>query len=40
MTARIFCKDLRLAAHPMTYVFALFGAMLLIFGYLYTIAVV
>ena len=30
MTARIFCKDLRLAAHPMMYVFALFGAMLLV----------
>ena len=38
MTARIFCKDLRLAAHPMMYVFALFGAMLLIPSYPYTVA--
>ena len=37
MTARIFCKDLRLAAHPMMYVFALFGAMLLIPSYPYTV---
>ena len=27
MTAKIFSKDLRLAAHPMMYVFALFGVM-------------
>ena len=38
MTARIFYKDLRLAAHPMMYVFALFGAMLLIPSYPYTVA--
>ena len=38
MTARIFCKDLRLAAHPMMYVFAFFGAMLLIPSYPYTVA--
>lgn len=38
MTAKIFCKDLRLAAHPMMYVFALFGAMLLIPSYPYTVA--
>ena len=37
MTARIFCKDLRLAAHPMMYVFALFGVMLLIPNYPYTV---
>ena len=29
MTAKIFSKDLRLAAHPMMYVFALFGVMLI-----------
>ena len=39
MTAKIFCKDLRLAAHPMMYVFALFGVMLLIPSYPYTVAV-
>ena len=38
MTARIFCKDLRLAAHPMMYVFALFGAMLLIQSYKYAVS--
>lgn len=38
MTAKIFCKDLRLAAHPMMYVFAFFGAMLLIPSYPYTVA--
>lgn len=38
MTAKIFCKDLRLAAHPMMYVFALFGVMLLIPSYPYTVA--
>lgn len=37
MTAKIFCKDLRLAAHPMMYVFALFGVMLLIPSYPYTV---
>ena len=30
MTAKIFSKDLRLAAHPMMYVFALFGVMLIL----------
>ena len=33
MTAKIFSKDLRLAAHPMMYVFALFGVMLIIRNY-------
>ena len=37
MTAKIFCKDLRVAAHPMMYVFALFGVMLLIPSYPYTV---
>lgn len=37
MTAKIFSKDLRLAAHPMMYVFALFGAMLIIPNYPYTV---
>lgn len=36
MTAKIFSKDLRLAAHPMMYVFALFGVMLIIPNYPYT----
>ena len=39
MTAKIFSKDLRLAAHPMMYVFALFGAMLIIPNYPYTVVV-
>ena len=37
MTAKIFSKDLRLAAHPMMYVFALFGVMLIIPNYPYTV---
>lgn len=37
MTAKIFSKDLRLAAHPMMYVFALFGVMLVIPNYPYTV---
>ena len=37
MTAKSFSKDLRLAAHPMMYVFALFGVMLIIPNYPYTV---